>query len=173
MLEIVRDNYISQVNFQPTRERNILDLLFVTSPDLVESVPTVPGMSDHEVIIANIDTKAKINKKTSRFVDLYSKANWQNLKHDLDLYQQEFFSSNPSEKSVQENWDSLKDVVSKVTKDHIPQKKISGRWNLPYMTRELKRKIRKKCRQYNKAKRSGSADDWKKFKSLRALLRKN
>ncbi|KAK3732634.1 hypothetical protein QZH41_002190 [Actinostola sp. cb2023] len=59
------------------------------------------------------------------------------------------------------------------TKDHIPQKKISGRWDLPYLSRELKRKIRKKCRRYKKAKSSGKAEDWKNFKDLRRTIKKD
>ena len=88
MLGITRDNYISQVNFQPTRHGNILDLLFVTNPDLVKEIHTSPGMSDHDIVIADIDIKAKINRKTTRTVHLYGKANWTKIKNDLCSFQQ-------------------------------------------------------------------------------------
>lgn len=88
MLGITRDNYISQVNFQLTRHRNILDLLFVTNPDLVKEIHTSPGMSDHDIVIADIDIKAKINRKTTRTVHLYGKANWTKIKNDLCSFQQ-------------------------------------------------------------------------------------
>ena len=151
MLDIARDNYISQVNRHPTREANMLDLLFVTNPDLVTNIRTGPGMSDHDIVLANVDFKAEINKKPPRYVNVYSKANWSDLKSDLNNYQHTFFTTNPHEKSIEENWKSLKDAVSKATIAYIPQKKISSRWNLPYLTNELKRKIRKKHRRYKKS----------------------
>ena len=68
----------------------------------------------------------------------HTKAHWASLKADLNSYQQEFFYSNPQERSVEENKNSLKDVVSQATVHHIKQNKINGRWDLPSC------KIRKK-----------------------------
>ena len=136
MLDIARDNYISQVNLHPTREKNILDLIFVTSPDLATNICTSPGMSYHDIVLADINIKIKINKKQPRLVNLYNKAWWPALKADLYSYQQKFLNSNPQERSVEENWKSLRDAISQATLDHITQKKINWWWNLPYLTNE-------------------------------------
>ena len=75
--------------------------------------------------------------------------------------------------TVKENWKALKSAITTAIKDHVPQKQLSGWWNLPYMTRDLKRKIRTKARRYKKANRTGKTEDWKKFKDLGNALQKN
>ena len=42
--------HIEQLVTTPTRGPNILDLLFVSHPDLVTSCQTVPGISDHDSV---------------------------------------------------------------------------------------------------------------------------
>lgn len=155
MLEILRDNYNSQVNFQPTRDKNVFDLVFVSNPDLVKEMHTSPGMSDHDSIIADTVTKAKINNKKSRTVHVYGKANWTNLKSDLYSLQQEFISSDPQDESLEENWVAFKSAISNAIKLHISQKQLNGQWNLPYMTGDIKFKIRTKVRRNKKARKTG------------------
>ena len=50
----------------PTHEKNILDLLLTTNPDLIHAVNIEPGMSDHLIVVADIDLKAKVNKKKAK-----------------------------------------------------------------------------------------------------------
>jgi hypothetical protein len=40
---------------EPTRNDNILDLVMTTNQDLVNDLQIEPGMSDHEIVIANIN----------------------------------------------------------------------------------------------------------------------
>ena len=51
-------------------------------------------------------------------------------------------------------------------KKHIPQKTLGTRKDVPWMTPEIKRKIRKKQRLYNRQKNTGKADDKRKFKEI-------
>jgi hypothetical protein len=46
-------NNVTQIHDSPTRENNLLDLVFVSNPTLVKSSVNVPGISDHEIIITN------------------------------------------------------------------------------------------------------------------------
>ena len=54
--------------------------------------------------------------------------------------------------------------------ENIPTKTVTGRINLPYMTRDIKRLINKKKRVYNRAKRYNRRKDWALFRNLRKCV---
>ena len=39
----------------------MLDLVCTTNPDLITSITTAEGMSDHEIVLSIVDMKAKNN----------------------------------------------------------------------------------------------------------------
>ena len=53
-------------NLTPTRENNLLDLVFVSNPTLVKSSVNVPEISDHEIIITDFETKVHHQKHNSQ-----------------------------------------------------------------------------------------------------------
>ena len=69
--------------------------------------------------------------------------------------------------NTQEMWDYFKTNLLKTIDKNIPQKTNSSRYNLPWITRDLRRAIRKKQRIYNMAKKSNSKESWIYFKQLR------
>ena len=48
---------------EPTREHSVLDLFCSNKPGLVKSVNTVPGVSDHDVVVADCDIRARFTRK--------------------------------------------------------------------------------------------------------------
>ncbi|CAG2236269.1 unnamed protein product [Mytilus edulis] len=63
LIEISNNNDMNQMVIEPTRGQNTIDLLMTTNPGLVSNIEVHPGMSDHQVVIANIDMKAKHQKR--------------------------------------------------------------------------------------------------------------
>ena len=59
-------------------------------------------------------------------------------------------------RSVDENYQVFKISVNENIRNHIPQKNISGRWNVPWLTTSIKRLTRKKQRLYDKARRTNN-----------------
>ena len=57
-------------------------------------------------------------------------------------------------------------------KKHIPQKTLGTRKDVPWMTPEIKRKIRKKQRLYNRQKNTGKANHKRKFKEIRKAVKR-
>lgn len=79
MIYIVQSHSLSQKVIDPTRESNILDIVPTTTPDLI-TTSVHDGMSDHQIVISNLDMKAKIVKKKPRKVFIHSKADLQSIK---------------------------------------------------------------------------------------------
>ncbi len=57
LLEMLEDTFMTQIISQPTRENNILDLAFVTDPDLVREgkVGEILSCCDHHLIRFSIE----------------------------------------------------------------------------------------------------------------------
>ena len=56
---------------------------YYTNPDLITSLITAGGMSDHEIVINIVDMKAKTTKKKPRRVYIYKNGNIENIREDM------------------------------------------------------------------------------------------
>ena len=88
------------------------------------------------------------------------------LKSSYTTFKEKF-----QERSVEDNWKDFKGILQTVMATNIPQKVLSGRNHIPWMTYSIKKKIRQKQRLYNRAKQSGKDEDWKKFKNVRSEVK--
>ena len=107
-----------QMQLSPSREGNILDLYFTTYPSLVKSCYTVPGISDHNMVVVDCDEKPRYKKK-HRKIYIYNKANWTNIKSNLRLLGM-YIAHSPS--SVETKWQDLREGIFKAMSHDIPTK---------------------------------------------------
>ena len=70
-----RDIVISQVQMEPTRGENNLDLFFTTNPSLVKNSTVVPGISDHDMVVTDCELRPIYNRRKPRKTFQFSKAN--------------------------------------------------------------------------------------------------
>jgi hypothetical protein len=89
LLDISNDHGLTQVQEQNTRESNNLDLLFTNHPSLVNRANVIPGISDHDIPIFDINLKATPGKQQRRRIFVYRKANTEAIQADLTTF---FFS---------------------------------------------------------------------------------
>ena len=80
MLSALQDCCMVQSVEQPTRGKNVLDLVFTINDNIITSCETVPGMSAHQAVATNINLRAKLTKQKPRTVCLYGKENMENMK---------------------------------------------------------------------------------------------
>ena len=81
-----------------------------------------------------------------------------------------FQASDPSTKSVEENWTQFKTTLFNIIKKNIPQTILSKKKSTPWFNSRIKRLIRQKQRRYNAARHSHSEQDWRKFRNLRKVV---
>ena len=117
----INDNCLTQMVSDPTRENNILDLFLTNNPTLVDSVSVMPGISDHESVFAVIKLRPTIQKIKPRTVHIYSKANWDGMRHDMQDFQSSFLSTCEG-KSTEQLWQEFKDKTDQVINLYIPTK---------------------------------------------------
>ena len=150
MKDTIQEHNFTQCNHTPTRYDNILDLVCTTNPDLIRSITTAGGMSDHDIVISIVDMKAKTTKKKPRRVYIYKNGNIENIRKDMITFRAELEKDRT--KSADEMYNQFVDVIRISTEKHIPHKTISGRWDATWINRHIKRLVRKKKRRYDKAK---------------------
>lgn len=83
-----------------------------------------------------------------------------------------FFSSNPLNCSVDNNWSTFKTALFKSTNKYIPLKKSGSKYKLPWITITIKRHMRKKDRLHKVAIKSHNQAHWNAFKKQRNLVSK-
>ncbi len=117
LLEMLEDTLITQIISQPTRENNILDLVFVTDPDLVREgrVGEILSGCDHHLIRFSIRTEHELIENVSNISD-YRKANF-SLAREL-LPQSTWEGLNFA--LVDDAWNSFKNKLLEVERSTVP-----------------------------------------------------
>ena len=78
-IDILADNGLTQIVEIPTRCDNVLDLIAVNNPTLVNRTEVLPGIADHDAVFAEIDINPKRYNQKHRKIPLYKKANWNKI----------------------------------------------------------------------------------------------
>ena len=86
---------------------------------------------------------------------------------DLTRFSPGYLVTSPRERSIATNWISIKAAIKKAIVDHTLHKKACVRFNLPYMTNEIKRKINRRKRVHKKAAKFKRRADREMCKRLR------
>ena len=75
LTNITQDNNLHQVVTSPTRENNVIDLVFSNVPFLVQNASIIPGLSDHDIVSVEILISPVRIKQPRRKIFLYKKGN--------------------------------------------------------------------------------------------------
>ena len=169
----LRDHHLSQMQREPTREKSVLDLYITNTPGLVKSMATIPSFSDHDgVILVDSDVIPTYNKKKPGKIHVFSQAKWCKMKEDITSFATSFLQQYHS-RTVNENWEAIKDEINKTVEAHVPSRISSKKQHQPWISRNLKRKSRKKHRLYRKAKKSGDPAQMTAFRTFKKALERD
>ena len=127
---------------------------------------SIPGISDHDIVLTDSDFKAKINTKAPHKMHLWDKADWANLRSKTSIFSNNFLDTFNS-RTVEQNYQEFSNHIKNVITEHVPSKMTSSMSNLPWFTSSLKRMCKKKQRLYNKANTENINGNWIIYKSLK------
>ena len=160
-----------EVISEPTRGQNLLDLFCCNKPSLVKACISIPGISDHSIVLADCDINATINKKPPRKVYQWSKADWPLIKEHTVIFAKQFLALAQT-RTVKENYTVFIEYTEEILAVNIPSKLSNSRHNLPWMNRNLKRLIRKKGSHFKKAKKSGMYEDMARYLDIEQMVKR-
>ena len=143
LLPILSEAGLKQMQREPTRGQNLLDLFCCNKPSLVKTITSIPGISDHNIVLADCKLKPSIITKPQRKIYQWSKADWRSLREQTVAFAEDFLAS-ATTRSVNENYIKFRTYLEEVMENKIPSKLSSKRFKLPWFNRDLKRLCRKK-----------------------------
>ena len=127
----------------------MLDLVFTYNPTLVKSTVSIPGLSDHDAIVTDIDIKPvymynqQQRRKIYKYI-LYSQANWEQLKQDCMKTSADTIEKANSGGTIDETWETFKTGIIKSMDKNIPTRLSSLRPSLQWVNRKIKKNAQTK-----------------------------
>ena len=153
------------VNF-PTRFNNILDVFCTNRPSLVDRCAPIPGLSDHDIVLADTNVLPARQKPVKRKIYLWKRADKSSMSVDLRQFTREFVHANTTETEVNTLWTTFKQKCIESVNKYVPSKYTSTRFNQPWCNRDVRRLTRRKRRAYKKARISKNPTDWLRYKKV-------
>ena len=101
------------------------DLILTSNPTLVSKVECLPGLSDHDIVLAGMAIKPAQTKQKRWKIHLYNKAGWTTFRSKLTDYQTKFLSEHHG-KAVEQLWSDFTDTLDQLTDQCIPTKVIKS-----------------------------------------------
>ncbi len=89
-----------------TRLGSPLDLHSTNRPGLLKYPTTIPGISDHHIIVVDAALQPEFITKQPRRVYFYSKANWEAIRREIEEFTEEYIDNSYS---TDINWMKCKD----------------------------------------------------------------
>ena len=91
MLTLINSCHMSQIQLEPTRKGQVLDILCTTNPSLLKDIKTVPGISGYDgIAVADFYLRPHTNKRPEYTIPLWTKANWDAMKKDAQKFASDF-----------------------------------------------------------------------------------
>jgi len=143
LIDITSQAGLTQIHEEPTRENNILDLVFTTNTSLVKTSTNIPGISDHAIIITDTDIKPYYHKSNPRKVYIWSRANWEDMNKDLDKLAILIRNKIQNNEKVNEVWLTFKQHLFASLDKHIPSKFVKSNNRLPWITHKIRKMLKK------------------------------
>ena len=172
LIEIMNDYGLEQLVHFPTRERNTLDLIITSLPGQFVDIHSPDRLSDHDIVSGTLKVIIPPIKKPKRKVYRYQKGDYESMRKDtLKFAKEKYFNGHSDTRSVQENFNLITSFIHDSADKHIPSKTSRSVSSVPWITPEIRRKIRKKNDTHAKAKRMGSAKIRSKFDTLRREIK--
>jgi hypothetical protein len=122
--DILDDHGLVQMVEEPTRESNTLDLIITNFPNCFNRIETIPGLSDHDIVFAELKTIPTKRTQRPRKIPLYKKAKWENIKDKLKMIKEEIEKMYKKGNSTQELWDYFKKELEDSIDENIPKKQL-------------------------------------------------
>ena len=125
-----------------------------------------------QVILIFYRSSTAYKLTVSRRVYLYHKGDFESMRKDAsDFAKDRYFNGYSDNRSVQENFDLITSFIQESADKHIPAKTSRSVSSVPWITPEIRRKIRRRNKTHAKAKKTVSSKLRSKFETLRREIK--
>ena len=151
--ELLNERGLEQMVEEPTRGEATLDLMVTNNPTRISKVQVIPGISDHDCVLIDLDQRVIRHKQTPRQIPLYKKAQWEELEQHMRQAGEEI-KEQANTASADTLWELFSNAIQEGVRKFIPHKTCKARDNLPWVTPEIRKMIKRKNRLSYKKRKS-------------------
>ena len=170
-IDLLHDHGLTQLVQKPTRLDNTLDLMITNNPTRIIRTEILPGISDHDAVLTELDISPTKVTQPKRDIPLYKKADWEALKAHVDTLNTKI-QTDAENHPVETLWTTFRSGLEDGINQFIPHKTISPKYHLPWLTPSIRHLTHKKDRAYRAMKKSNSQRHRDTLKSLKAKLQR-
>ena len=120
-------------------------------------------------VLVLIYHKIFLHCMVSKMVYKFHKAGKMSLKMKAKAVLDKLIKSDRTKNDINTNWCTIKSILN----DYVPYKTTKSRHNLPWITNEIKRSMRKRDRLFITARKSNSNTDWSNLGKFRNSVAKS
>ena len=164
---------LEQVVDFPTRHDNTLDIVLTNRPSLVNRCEGAPGLSDHDIVLLDVNIQANRTKPVQRKIHLWKRADLDALRCDAAEWAEDYVNKFTSSTDVDLLECEMRTALTHILDTHVPSKMSTVRLNKSWFNTQTKRVIRRKARAHKKARHTNKQRDWERFRRLRRRHRKS
>ena len=128
------------------------------------------GTSDHSIVSHELHMKRGRPFQPKIPIRMYGKSNWEDFKTYLSEFGNTFINSDHTDPNSA--WNMFNNELNKLSSLHIPTKMCNSRRDLPWITPQTLRLIRKRDKMYTKFKHYNTSTTTKQFKDLKYNIQK-
>ena len=165
LIDIMNDPGLEHLVHFPVREKNTLDVLLTSLPRQFQDIHSPDKLSDHDTVAGTLKVVIPPIKKHRRKVYLYQKGDFGPMRKGAFKFAKEnYFNGYPDTRSVQENFNLITSFIQDSADKHIPSKTSRTVSWVPWITSEIRRKIRRRNKTHAKSKKTdirNSDQNWK------------
>ena len=169
--EMLDDRGLEQLVTEPTRGENILDLVITTNPTRCMKTTVIPGVSDHDIVLTEYDTRPIRHKQFRRQIPLYKKADWDSIRQHLENTYN-IMRDRAENMSTQDLWTMFKEALLQGVKDHIPHRHTKGKDQLPWITVQIRRMMKKRDRLWRQYRDKKDVRYLERSKDMKAVIQR-
>ncbi len=126
--------------------------MITSQPAKINKVEVIPGVSDHDIPLVEVDVSPTRRRQPPRSIPLYGKADWDSIRKELDDIATKIISG-AKHKTANQLWLMFKDTITEAIKKYVPFRTCKSKESLPYMTTEIAKLIRKRDRAFKQRKK--------------------
>ena len=124
-------------------------------PALTMSKLTIPGISDHDAILFEVDLSPKYIPKPARKMYQFHKADYDGLRSQMSFFSNQYLASDLGENSVKANWHKITKTIHEAMDKYTLHRLSKAKRHLPWVSPPVKRLMNKRDRAHKKTRRTG------------------
>ena len=105
----------------------------------------------HDVLMTYVNINPQRARSPPRRISMYKILDTDAFTNDAEKLKENYFKTEPQNRTVEDNWTFFRNETQRLMEKHIPTKLVRSSRDLPWMSRDLKRQIKKKQRWHKKS----------------------